>query len=279
MESDSASSRIRTALSDLKSRLKELDSAVVAFSGGVDSALLLRVAADTEGFRFIAVTTTSPTTPPGETEAARALAASFRAQHRVVCVNELDTPGYAANPPNRCYLCKQSLYPHCRAIAAEHDCRHVIDGVNADDLGDYRPGLVAAALFEVRHPLAEAGLTKAHVRELSRHYELPTAGKPASPCLSSRFPYGTAITEERLRQVAAAESALHHLGFRELRVRHLGRAARVELASDEQDRLDDPGMREQVIRGVEAAGFDHVEISPLALRSGSLNDVLRPRER
>jgi uncharacterized protein len=203
------------------------------------------------------------------------LAAFIGAPHRILAVNELDTPGYAENPRDRCYLCKQTLYPRCRAIADDEGYDYVIDGVNADDLGDYRPGLAAAKEFRVRHPLADAGLTKKAVRELSRWYGLPTADKPASPCLASRFPYGTTITEERLRQVAAAESGMRRLGFRELRVRHLGPAARIEISADEHWRLANDDLRRDIVREVRAAGFDVVEISPLPLRSGSLNDVLR----
>lgn len=271
MVSDTTASR----LADLKTRLQRLESAVLAFSGGVDSTLLLRVAADTPGFRVIALTTYSPTTPPGETDEARELATSIGVRHVLVRVNELDTPGYAANPPERCYLCKRTLYPHCRAIAQAEGYSHLIDGVNVDDLADHRPGLLAAEAFGVQHPLADAGLTKREVRELSRRYGLPTAEKPASPCLSSRFPYGTTITEDRLRQVALAESAIRRLGFHDLRVRHLGNAARVEIASDELPRLADERVRAHVVREVQAAGFDAVEISPVPLRSGSLNDALR----
>ena len=191
---------------------------MLAFSGGVDSSLLLRVAVDTPGFRFVAVTTRSPTTPPHETDEARQLAASLDAAHIVREVDELATPGYAENPANRCYLCKQTLYPHCLSIARDRALAHVIDGVNRRRLSDYRPGLKAAAELGVRHPLAEVGLTKVDVRALSRLYGLATADKPASPCLSSRFPYGTRITHEALARVAAGEEALRALGFRELRV-------------------------------------------------------------
>lgn len=279
MESESLSPNLRGALADLKTRLRKLRSAVVAFSGGVDSTLLLRVAADTPGFRFGALTTYSPTTPPGETEEARVLADSIGARHLVISVNELATPGYAENPPERCYLCKGTLYPQCRAVAEAEGYEHIVDGVNLDDLDDYRPGLAAAAAFGVHHPLADSRLTKRDVRALSRWYALPTADKPASPCLSSRFPYGTKITAQRLQQVATAESGLRRLGFRDLRVRYTGDGARVEFAGDEHWRLADAQTRGEVVREVLAAGFHSVLISPLPLRSGSLNDVLRARDR
>ena len=276
MESDRDSLEL-SGLADLKSILSSLGSAVVAFSGGVDSSLLLRVAADTPGFRFAAVTTRSATTPSHETDEASALAAALGARHIVRDVDELDTPGYAENPAHRCYLCKQTLYPLCIEIARELALAHVVDGVNRDDLSDYRPGLRAAAELGVRHPLAEAGLDKAAVRTLSRHYGLASAEKPASPCLSSRFPYGTRITREALGQVAAAEDALRSLGFRELRVRHLGEAARVEVAAAEHARLADEKLRARIEGMLHAVGYTRVEISTSPLRSGSLNDALAQR--
>ncbi len=269
------------ALARLKQVLGGMNSAVIAYSGGVDSTLVVRAAADTPGLRFVALTTRSPTNTADEVEEAVRLARTFGAEHVVVDVNELDTPGYAGNPAHRCYLCKQTLYPECEALARERDLAFVADGVNTDDLGDYRPGLKAAAERGVRHPLVEAGLSKADVRAVSRLYGLPTAERPASPCLSSRFPYGTAITREGLAMVAGAESVLKRLGFVELRVRYLGSpnagvgpTARVEVATSELTRLADASIREQARRGIAAAGFAEVIFSPAALRSGSLNDAL-----
>jgi pyridinium-3,5-biscarboxylic acid mononucleotide sulfurtransferase len=194
----------------------------------------------------------------------------------IVDVDELAMPGYAENPAHRCYLCKQTLYPVCEGLARERGFAFVADGVNCDDLGDYRPGLRAAAERGVRHPLVEAGLTKYDVRDLSRSYGLATADRPASPCLSSRFPYGTAITREGLARVAAAEAVLRRLGFIELRVRSLGATARVEVAAAEIARLRDGALREDARRRILATGFDDVAFSDLPLRSGSLNDGLRP---
>ena len=258
----------------LEATLSDLGSMVVAFSGGVDSTFLLRVVSGVRGLRYVALTTASPTNTSAEIAEARELAEHFGASHRVVAVDELETPGYAENPVNRCYLCKQTLYPLCLQEATEQGLSWVVDGVNIDDLGDYRPGLVAAAEMGVRHPLVDAKLTKAEIRALSKHFGLPTADKPASPCLSSRFPYGTRITHERLRQVARAEAGLRGLGFRELRVRHLGDSARVEVSAAEHERLANSQLRSDIVALVHAAGFRAVEISATPLRSGSLNDAL-----
>ena len=254
--------------------LGQMGSAVIAFSGGVDSTLVVRAAADTPGFRFVVLTTRSPTNTAEEVEEAVRLAREIGAEHLVVDVDELATPGYAENPVNRCYLCKETLYPVCENVARERGYAFVAVGVNTDDLGDYRPGLRSAAGRGVRHPLVEAGLSKTAVRELSRFYGLPTADRPASPCLSSRFPYGTAITHDSLARVAAAEAALRRLGFVELRVRYLGATARVEVAAAELGRLGDEMLRAEIRSSVLAAGFEEVVLSPSALRSGSLNDVV-----
>ena len=261
-------------LADLRRLLAAMPSALVAVSGGVDSSFLLRVAHEVLGDRLSALTSVSPTNPEEDTAAAAALARALGVDHLVIDQNELEIPGYAANPVDRCYLCKDRLYDICAERAAARGRAVILDGVNVDDLGDYRPGLRAAEEHGVRHPLVEAGLRKAELRAISRALGLATWDKPASPCLSSRFPYGSTITLEGLRRVATAEQALHALGFRELRVRAHGEAARIELPPDDLPRLGDPVLRATVLDAVRAAGFREVTVDPEGFRSGRLNDAL-----
>lgn len=264
-------------LEHLESALGGLPSALLAFSGGVDSAFLLHVAHEVLGERLTALTSVSPTNPEADTAQAVTLARRLGVRHLVIPSNELDVPGYAANPIDRCYLCKSRLYEICDAEARRLGIDVVLDGVNADDLGDYRPGLRAGTEHEVRHPLAEAGLGKDEIRAASRIRGLETWDRPASPCLSSRFPYGTAITAAGLRMVATAEDALRALGFRTLRVRFHGDEARVEIAREELARLADPLLRSAAIDAVRAAGFGRVAIDPDGFRSGKLNDAIAGR--
>jgi pyridinium-3,5-biscarboxylic acid mononucleotide sulfurtransferase len=265
-------------LARLRETLAACPSALIAFSGGVDSAFLLRVAAETLGARCTALTTVSPTTPAADLADARRLAADLGVTHVVVEADELAIPGYAANGPERCYLCKDHLYDVCRAEAARHGIAVILDGVNVDDLGDHRPGLRAAAEQHVRHPLVEAEFSKADIRLASRALQLETWDRPASPCLSSRFPYGTTITVEGLRRVASAEDALRAEGFRELRVRYHDRVARIELPLDEAERLLEPSRRERIVRALKEIGFDYVALDLQGFRSGSLNEVLGRRK-
>ena len=267
-------STLEQKLEHLERALREPPSALLAFSGGVDSAFLLHVAHGVLGERVTALTSVSPTNPEADTAQAVSLARRLGVRHVLVPSNELEVPGYAANPIDRCYLCKNRLYEICHAEAQRLGIDVVLDGVNADDLADYRPGLRAGTEHGIRHPLAEAGLCKDEIRVASRARGLETWDRPASPCLSSRFPYGTAITPESLRMVAAAENGLRALGFRTLRVRFHGEDARVEIAREELTRLEDARVRAAALDTVRAAGFARVTIDPEGFRSGRLNDVI-----
>jgi pyridinium-3,5-biscarboxylic acid mononucleotide sulfurtransferase len=250
-----------------------MPSALVAFSGGVDSAFLLRVARDVLGQRCIALTTLSPTTPAEDVAEARRLAAALGVAHVLVDTNELEIAGYAENPTNRCYFCKDNLFTICADEASRRGLAVVIDGANRDDLADHRPGLVAAAERGVRHPLVEADLSKLEIRAASRELGLETWDRPASPCLSSRFPYGTRITPERLARVEAAERVLRERGFRELRVRLHEQIARLEVPVDEMPAL--LRLREVIVTELKRLGFTYVTLDLQGFRSGSLNETLR----
>ncbi len=259
-------------LARLERTLTGYRSVLVALSGGVDSTLLLRVAHGVSGTRVTALTTVSPTNPVEDTETAVTVARELGVEHVVVEANELEIPNYAANPIDRCYFCKHHLYEICVAEATRRGIAVIVDGVNADDLGDYRPGLRAADEQRVRHPLVEAGLGKEELRTLSRALGLRTWDKPASPCLSSRFPYGTPITLEGVRMVARAEETLRALGFRDVRVRFHGDIARIEVGADELARFADAAVRASAVVGIREAGFQHVTLDLEGFRSGSLND-------
>jgi uncharacterized protein len=267
-------SEATTKLARLRDVLGELPSALVAFSGGVDSSFLLRVASEVLGSRCIALTTMSPTTPSDDLDDARRLAGALGVEHVVVDANELEIAGYAENPTNRCYFCKDNLFTICVAEARRRDLAVVLDGANVDDLRDHRPGLQAAAEQGVRHPLVEAGLTKADIRQASRDLGLSTWDRPSSPCLSSRFPYGTRITPERLARVEAAERFLHGRGFRELRVRFHDTVARLEVPPDDMARLLEPAMRAAIVEELRRLGFVYVAVDLQGFRSGSLNEPL-----
>jgi uncharacterized protein len=262
-------------LCEVQRLLGDMKRVLVCFSGGVDSSLTARVAHDVLAEDAIALTTVSPTNPDEDTAQAVELASQLGMEHLVVHVNELDIPGYRANPIDRCYFCKSNLYEIAAAEAARREIPWIVDGVNADDLGDYRPGLRAAAERTIRHPLAEASLSKQEIRELSRDLGLRSFDRPASPCLSSRFPYGTAITLEGLARVSQGEKWLRAHGFRECRVRYYGDRARVEVPRDEIARLSAAPLRGQLEAHLRSVGFTEVEIDPRGFRSGSLNEALR----
>lgn len=252
------------------------DGAVLALSGGADSALLLSLAASVvPAERLLAVTSRSASLPAEELAAAQAQAAACGVRHVALTGSELDVDAFRKNAPDRCFHCKDSMYAELRNVADSHALPHVLDGTNADDAGDHRPGLGAARIHAVHSPLLDAGLTKVWVRAVSRHRDLATWDKPAEACLSSRFPYGTEVTEEGLDRVYRAERVLKDLGFRSVRVRVHDPVARIEVPLSEVGALLADGVRERVIEGVRAAGFPYVAVDIEGLRSGSLNEPLR----
>lgn len=250
----------------------------MAFSGGVDSTLVLRVAGDVLGSRVLAVTGRSPSVPAHELEEAKALASSFGVRHQIVDTFELSDPRYVANAPDRCYFCKAELFEKLRAVREAEGLAVIVDGTNADDLSDHRPGLRARAERGIVSPLAELGFAKADVRMLSRHLGLPTSEKPALACLASRIPYGTKVTIESLARIEAAEVKVRELGFRQFRVRHHGELARVEIEPSELIRALQPETRRALVAGLKEAGYRWVALDLEGYRSGSLNEALRKGE-
>ncbi len=255
--------------------LKELEGAVVAFSGGVDSTFLAQAAKDALGDRALLVTADSETYPASELEEARRLAGHLGMRHLVVETRELDNPEYARNAPNRCFFCKEELFTKLAPLAQREGAAHLVYGANMDDLGDHRPGMEAAKRMGVRAPLIDAELWKTEIRELSREFGLPTWDKPSFACLSSRFQYGDGITAEKLRQVDAAEAFVRSLGFKQFRVRHHDRLARLEIARDEMARLWEDGLRDAIVERFRELGYLYVTVDLQGFRSGSANDALK----
>jgi len=261
----------------LRLRLATLGSVVVAYSGGVDSAYLAYIASRTLGDRAVAVTADSPSYPERHRQLAFRIARDFGLRHEVVHTRELDRPEYRANPVNRCYYCKHELYTHLSRIAAERGAV-IVDGNNADDRGDYRPGRQAAREFGVRSPLDEVNLTKDEIRALSKRAGLPTWDEPASACLSSRIPYHHDVTDEKLRTIERAEDALRRLGFRVFRVRHHDELARLEISRTEMARALEEDTAAAIVRELKAVGYRYVSLDLQGYRTGSLNEglFLRP---
>jgi uncharacterized protein len=260
-----------TRVEELEGRIRSLGSCVVAFSGGVDSSLVAALATRALDERALAVTAVSPALATGELDGAREVARAIGIRHELIETAELERQGYRRNDRDRCYHCKTELYGQLSALAARRRYAAVLSGANADDLGDWRPGLRAAEEHAVVHPLLEAGVGKEEVRELARALGVPSAEKPAAPCLASRIPYGTAVDPATLAQIDRAELALKELGYRILRVRHYGSLGRVELAEDELPHALTGRGRAEAVAAVLAAGYEEVEIAEEPFRSGSLN--------
>ncbi len=255
--------------------LRAMRRVVVAYSGGIDSTVVAQAAFLALGENATAVTADSPSVPRAEIEEARAIAQRIGIRHRLVSTAEFTNPDYVKNDGTRCYFCKDELYRQIEGLLPSLDCDIMCSGANLDDLGDYRPGLIAAAEHKVRHPLQEAGLTKADVRALAQQWNLPTWDKPASPCLSSRLAPGVEVTTERTARVEAAEAYLKKLGYREFRVRlHEGELARIEVPIDGLARLADPLLADDLVRYLKSLGFRYVTLDLQGFRSGSLNELI-----
>jgi uncharacterized protein len=256
----------------LKEILKQMERVVIAYSGGVDSTLLLKAASMSGLKKILAITASSESLPQEELSFAREMTLALNIEHRIIVTEELKDPNYSSNPPDRCYYCKKELFGKLKDIAVKENFPFILDGTNADDIQDWRPGRRAAATMGVRSPLLDAGLSKKDIRDISLALGLPTWNKPATPCLSSRFPYGQKITAEALERVSRAENFIKKFGITELRVRDHSKTARIEIMPEEFHVVMDKAVREEIVVFLKALGYKYITLDLQGFRSGSLNE-------